>query len=219
MKFPLLTQFDPETGKVEGVTPQSRHLDSLAGNYVDELAYQQAIKNGNPLIYSVSSVEPAHGDGQLHYGIGKLMPGKIGCEYYFTFGHFHSHRPAAEVYIGLSGEGLMLLQHETTAETQVQALKSNTVVYVPGHTAHRTINTGDKPLIYLGVYPAQAGHDYGIHRPTKLQQSCLRIDGQPVVMGRQEALAFISTKEEMVKNQENEKAKISAQLIQKGGRY
>lgn len=199
MKLPPLCKFNPETGEAEGVTPQPRHLDRLAENFVDELAYQRAMQNGNPLIYSVSSVEPAHGDGQLHYGIGKLMPGKIGCEYYFTFGHFHAHRPAAEVYIGISGEGLMLLQHETTEETQVQALKLNTVVYVPGYTAHRTINTGGKPLIYLGIYPAQAGHDYGIVAQQNFDKVVLDIDGQPVVMGRQEALAFISKKEETEK--------------------
>jgi len=186
----------PETGKVEGATSRPSHLDGLAGKFVDDLAYRQALQNGNPLIYSVSSVEPAHGDGQLHYGIGKLMPGKIGCEYYFTFGHFHAHRPAAEIYIGLSGEGLMLLQYEITGDTQVQPLKSNTVVYVPGHTAHRTINTGAKPLLYLGVYPAQAGHDYGIIAKKNFNKVVLDIDRQPVVLGRQEALALISKKEE-----------------------
>jgi glucose-6-phosphate isomerase len=34
------------------------------------------------------------------------------------------------------------------------------VVYVPGHTDHRTVNTGREPLVYLGIYPAWAGHDY-----------------------------------------------------------
>jgi glucose-6-phosphate isomerase len=32
---------------------------------------------------------------------------------------------------------------------------------VPGYTAHRTVNVGDEPLVYLGIYPANAGHDYG----------------------------------------------------------
>jgi glucose-6-phosphate isomerase len=123
------------------------------------------------------------------------MPGKIGCEYYFTFGHLHAHRPAAEIYIGLSGEGLMLLQHEITVETQVLPLRSNTVIYVPGFTVHRTINTGDKPLIYVGVYPAQAGHDYGAIAKDNFVKAVLEIEGQPVVMDRQEAAAFISKNE------------------------
>ena len=194
MKFPLPARFERETGEVDGVIARTRHLDGLAGKFIDDLAYQQTLQNGNPMIYSVSTVEAAQGDGQLHYGIGKLMPGKIGCEYYFTLGHMHAHRPAAEVYIGLSGQGLMLLQHEITGETQVHTLKPNTVVYVPGYTAHRTINTGDIPLTYLGIYPAEAGHDYGIIAEQNFSKVVLDIDGQPVVMDRQEALAFISGK-------------------------
>jgi glucose-6-phosphate isomerase len=197
MKFPSLAHYGQETGFVEGVTPRTRHLGELAGKFLDDLAYQQTLQNDNPIIYSVSTVEPAQGDGQLHYGIGKLMPGKIGSEYYFTLGHLHAHRPAAEVYLGISGEGLMLLQHESTGETQVQPLKPNTIVYVPGYTAHRTVNTGDKPLIYLGVYPAQAGHDYGIVAKKNFNKVVLDIDGKPVVMGRQEACQIISKQTEM----------------------
>jgi glucose-6-phosphate isomerase len=196
MKFPLSAHFEQETGEVEGVTARTRHLDGLAGKFLDDLAYQQTLQNGNPIIYSVSTVETAQGDGQLHYGIGKLMPGKIGREYYFTLGHMHAHRPAAEVYIGLSGQGLMLLQHEMTGETQVHPLKPNTVVYVPGYTAHRTINTGLKPLVYLGVYPAQAGHDYGIIAKENFNKVVLDIDGRPVVIGRQEAFEIISKQTE-----------------------
>ena len=33
--------------------------------------------------------------------------------------------------------------------------------YVPPFWAHRTVNTGDEPLISLCVYPAEAGHNYG----------------------------------------------------------
>ncbi len=37
-------------------------------------------------------------------------------------------------------------------------LEAGAVVYVPGHTAHRTVNTGPAPLVYLGIYPWDAGH-------------------------------------------------------------
>jgi len=84
MTFPLLSQFNPETGEVAGYSPKPRFLENLKGYFLDEVAYLQALQAGNPVIYSVTSVEPAHGDGQLHYGLGKIMPGKIGREYYFT---------------------------------------------------------------------------------------------------------------------------------------
>lgn len=40
-------------------------------------------------------------------------------------------------------------------------LSAGTIVSVPGSTAHRTVNFGDVPLVYIGVYPATPGHDYG----------------------------------------------------------
>ena len=35
------------------------------------------------------------------------------------------------------------------------------LVYVPPYWAHRSINTGDEPLISLCMYPGDAGHNYG----------------------------------------------------------
>lgn len=78
-----------------------------------------------------------------------------------TKGHYHAWRKATEFYIGLQGSGVMLLEYEFTQETRMLPLTPNAVIYVPSHTAHRTINTGTDPLTYLGIYPALAGHDYG----------------------------------------------------------
>jgi glucose-6-phosphate isomerase, archaeal len=138
-----------------------RHLADLKGCFAETAAFDAALALGNPLIYAVSAVEPATGDGQLHYGLGIVQPGRIGDEYYLTKGHYHTHRAAAEVYIGLSGDGAMVLEDEATGETRLAPLTGRSVVYVPGHTAHRTVNTGTEPLVYFGIYPASAGHDYG----------------------------------------------------------
>lgn len=189
MTLPMLASFDPESGLVRGATPKSRHLDGLRGYFLDGAAYQRALETANPLVYSVTAVEPAQGEGQLHYGIGRLMPGRVGREYYFTAGHLHAYRPAAEVYIGLGGEGLMLLEDEATGETTVRPLGSNQIVYVPGYTAHRTVNCGQTPVIYLGIYPAQAGHDYRPIEQRNFAKVVLDIGGKPVVLDRQEALA------------------------------
>jgi glucose-6-phosphate isomerase len=32
--------------------------------------------------------------------------------------------------------------------------------YIPGKWAHRTINTGDAPLVFFAIWPVDAGHDY-----------------------------------------------------------
>lgn len=156
----LLSRFDPATGAVEGAPTIRRRLSDLNGCFRDAAAYRAALADGDPIVYTVSAVEGGSGDGDLHYGLGVIMPGKVGDEYFLTKGHLHEWRPAAEFYIGLVGNGLMLLEDEATGETRSVPLEPNSAVYVPGGTAHRTVNTGSAPLAYLGVYPARAGHDY-----------------------------------------------------------
>lgn len=110
------------------------------------------------------------------------MPGRIGDEYYLTKGHYHSCREADEVYIGLTGQGAMLLEDEN--DCRLVPLGPNQIVYVPGHTAHRTINTGTVPLTYIGVYPAKAGHDYGSIADKNFRCVVVERDGQPVLLER-----------------------------------
>jgi glucose-6-phosphate isomerase len=178
----VAAQISLDLGRIEGSPVTRRHLSDLKGVFADGLAYERQLAAGDALVYSVSSVEMAQGEGQLHYGLGTLMPGRIGREYYMTKGHYHSWRPAAEVYIGLQGEGCMLLEDD--AESRLLPLQERTVVYVPGHTAHRTINTGDGPLIYLGVYPAAAGHDYGAIAERNFRKVVVEREGRPVMLDR-----------------------------------
>ncbi len=161
-----------------------RHLADLRGCFADPVAFETALARGNPLLYEVTAVEPAHGDGQMHWGLGILYPGKVGNEYHLTKGHLHSHRPAAEVYVGLRGEGAMLLEDEQTKESRLLPLGENQIVYVPGHTAHRTMNTGTVPLVYLGIYPSNAGHDYGAIAERNFRHILIEVDGHPQLVER-----------------------------------
>ncbi|MDA3874882.1 MAG: cupin domain-containing protein [Kiritimatiellae bacterium] len=161
-----------------------RRLSDLRGCFADTEAYEAARKSDDPVLYEVTAIEPATGDGQLHYGLGILYPGKIGNEYYLTKGHLHSHRPAAEIYVGLKGQGVMLLEDEASGESRMASLAANQVVYVPGHTAHRTLNTGTEPLMYLGIYPSNAGHDYGAIAELNFSHLVIERDGAPVMIPR-----------------------------------
>jgi glucose-6-phosphate isomerase len=166
--------FDRLNAAIPNAAVVERRLSQLRGAFADSEAYERAVEQGDPLVYSVASVEPADGEGDLHYGIGKIMPGRVGQEYFLTRGHFHQWRPAAEIYIGLTGTGVMLL---------------DSVVYVPGHTAHRTVNVGDMPLTYLGIYPARAGHDYGALAERNFAQVVVENGGKPCVLQRAQFLA------------------------------
>ncbi len=176
-----LKHFDLSSAQIDAMPLTTRRLSQLEGCFADKDAYHAALQQ-DPIIYSVSSFEPANGNGDLHIGLGRVMPGKVGDEYYLTRGHLHSWREAAEIYIGLSGTGLMLLEGENTSSV---ALTQNSIVYVPGHTAHRTVNIGSSPLVYLGIYPAKAGHDYTAIAKDNFKQIVVEVAGQVQTMLRQ----------------------------------
>jgi glucose-6-phosphate isomerase len=191
-----LSTFDPITGNIDGGTLTERRLSDLRGIFTDEAAYESALATDDPVIYTVSSVEAGNGDGDLHFGIGRIMPGCIGAEYHMTKGHLHSWRDAAEVYIGLSGEGVMVLEEEDTGDTTILPLKPNGIVYVPGYVAHRTINTGSEPFTYIGIYSAKAGHDYGAIAERNFNEVVIQVDGRPEAMKRADYLTMIAGEQE-----------------------
>jgi glucose-6-phosphate isomerase len=176
--------FDLDTFDIKDAERTERRLSDLKDFFADDQAYEKALEKEDSLIYEVQSIEPADGEGDLHYGLGTLMPGKIGREYYLTKGHFHAWRDAAEVYIGLEGMGRMLLEDEKTGKSKMLLLEKNSIVYVPGHTAHRTVNCGDISLKYIGVYPARAGHDYGAIAERNFHSVVAEIDEEPQLIER-----------------------------------
>ncbi len=180
----LLARIDPEKGTIDGVPSVARRLSSLRGCFADAAAYAAASKRGDPVIYTVSTVEPAEGAGQLSYGVGMITAGRIGAEYHLTKGHLHAWRAAAELYVGLRGTGHMLLEDEATRESRLVPLRRDEIVYVPGHTAHRTINTGEEPLIYLGIYPTGSGHDYAHIASRNFKKVVVTNGGEPALMDR-----------------------------------
>lgn len=182
----LLSSLNPALGKFGGAVTSRRRLSELRGCFADEAAYAAVLRREDPVIYTLASVAPGNADGDLHYALAILQPGRIGSEYYMTKGHLHAWRDAAEVYIGLTGQGVMLLEAESNGESWLVPLRPYEVVYVPGHTAHRTINTGTGPLGYIGIYPAKAGHDYGALADRNFRQMVIERNGAAVLIDRAE---------------------------------
>jgi len=98
-----------------------------------------------------------------------------------TRGHFHLRRETAEVYIPLRGLGVLVLQDEG-GRCQVEDLHPGAVVYVPPGWAHRSVNTGPEPLVFLYVYPADAGHDYETVARTGFRVRVFAADAGPQVV-------------------------------------
>ena len=111
------------------------------------------------LVYRVYSMPVPEAGSELQTCTTVLEPGTVGREYFMTKGHFHAVRDRSEVYLGLSGEGLLLLATEE-GEHRVVEMREGTVAYVPGGWAHRSVNTGTAPLVFFAAYVGDAGHDY-----------------------------------------------------------
>jgi glucose-6-phosphate isomerase len=97
--------------------------------------------------------------GGLVYGTTVIQPGTVRDEYFMTLGHYHTDPSTGELYFGINGTGMVLLQTKT--EVRSIKLEKNGVVYIPGGFAHRAVNTSEsEPLVFLFCYPQGAGHDY-----------------------------------------------------------
>ena len=54
-----------------------------------------------------------------------------------------------------------MMMKTTDGQCRWEAMSKGGMVYVPPYWAHRSINTGDEPLVSFCVWPADAGHNYG----------------------------------------------------------
>jgi glucose-6-phosphate isomerase len=110
-----------------------------------------------------------------------LYPGQVGDEYYMTKGHFHVAMDTAEIYLGLEGEGYLLMQTKE-GDSQALEMERGTIAYIPPYWAHRTVNSGKGPLVFFAVWPGHAGHDYGTIEESGFLKLVVERDGQPVLI-------------------------------------
>jgi glucose-6-phosphate isomerase len=167
-------RLDPHTTRIQ------RRASDLRGAFADAAALDRLIEAGDPPLYEVLQYDVPEETGQLICCTTVLQPGTVGDEYYMTRGHYHAVRETAEVYLGLSGQGLLLLRTED-GRASAQQLAPGTVAYVPPCWAHRSVNTGTEPLVFLAVYPGQAGHDYAAIDQTGFGRRVLRTADGPVL--------------------------------------
>jgi glucose-6-phosphate isomerase, archaeal len=144
---------DPETHIV-------RLASSMRGHYRNEKALEAQIAAGDPVQYEVFEMKIPQQAGQLQFCISKTNPGTVDGECFMTKGHYHAVPGTAEIYLCLRGEGYMLMKLADGTSAYERFLPGR-MVYVPPFWAHRTVNTGDEPLISFCAYPGEAGHNYG----------------------------------------------------------
>lgn len=160
---PLVADLEWATGLMHpGRVVVTRRLSDMVETYEDEAAVAAALGD-DPLIYEAyeceGESETPTAPGELVFRTTVIYPGTIGDEYFMTYGHDHV-RPSGEVYMGLAGHGQIIMQLQS-GEVQTAEIVPGRCVYVPAGWSHRTINDGGEPFVFLAVYDAAAGHDYG----------------------------------------------------------
>ena len=156
-----------------------RRLKDMSDMYQNQSAVKGLVDE-NPLIYKFYNVEIPEKEGHLQHCLTILYPGKIGNEFYMTKGHFHNIKETAEVYITFSGKGRILMQN-TEGETEILEIKKGVMSYIPPFYAHRTINVGQEPLVFCGIYPGNAGHEYGVIENKGMAKLLVEENGKVVV--------------------------------------
>ena len=178
---PFALALDLESGALDPYTTRiERRVSDLRGAFADGEALEALVESGDPLVYEVLQYDVPEEVGQLICCTTVIHPGAVGGEHFMTKGHFHSERDTGEVYLGLAGEGYLLLLTEDGASSALR-MERGTVAYVPPRWAHRTVNTGSKPFVFFAVYPGQAGHDYGSIEQTGFAQRVFASPEGPVV--------------------------------------
>jgi glucose-6-phosphate isomerase, archaeal len=157
---PFQVMLDFDTGSLTPYTESfERRLSDMAGAYEDQGAVAGLLSAGqDPVIYTGYDADVPHAPDHLPFRTTIIRPGVIGSEFFMTKGHHH-RRDTAEVYVAMSGSGLMIMETRDGDFSWAELVPS-AAVYVPPGWAHRTVNTANTPLVFLAAYPGDAGHDY-----------------------------------------------------------
>lgn len=181
MVFPQDVAIDGVTGAVSPATGRSvKSLSALRELYAAPLLVDAFIaEHGDIDAYEV--IEYRTGGSDICFGTTTMAPGKIGAEYFLTRGHFHARPDCGEVYYTQSGAGLLLL-HSRTGECRTVDMKPGSCAFIPPEWAHRSVNTGTTPLVFVWVCATDAGQDYSEIAARGMRQRAIEQDGQPLIV-------------------------------------
>jgi glucose-6-phosphate isomerase len=176
---PFATEIDLHSGLM------SRYERHSVRRGSDMPGYFRSDPDGDdPLIYEYFERDVPAEQGQIVQNITILHPGRVDGEYFMTKGHYHASARCSEVYLCLGGRGYLLMQ-TASGETDIQELRRGISVYVPPGWAHRSVNSGDDPLVLFALYPADSGHDYAAIADEGFWARVIRgADGQPMIVPR-----------------------------------
>jgi glucose-6-phosphate isomerase len=179
---PFSLHLDFETGEL---TPSDRinvrKLSDMKGMFLDPESEIRILERDDPIIYSFSEKILPKKNGHLQLAATTIQPGKIGEEYFMTKGHYHRRPDTSEVYLGMEGEGCLLMQTVDGDFDSIE-IRKGVIAYIPPYWGHRMVNTGKTPFIFFAVYPGDAGHNYGDIEKTGFVKILLERNDHPLLV-------------------------------------
>lgn len=182
MPRPQKMNFCRTSAKIINIKPSVvrtlRDLDEIYGDVDNDLS--------DKCVYEVYSPPVEQSKRNLLVGTCIIHPGKVGDKYFMTKGHRHEV-PRGEVYIGVSGEGYLIMQDEASQKCLFEKIEPDTMIYVPPFWAHRHVNTGSGPLVTLFSVSSDAGHDYNYTKQHPFKIAVIEVNGQPEIVREQDS--------------------------------
>jgi glucose-6-phosphate isomerase len=180
--LPTSVWLDINTGVFEPCVEISRRkVSDLAMMFADQGAVQQLIAQGDPVVYDIRYHPFQTSTSDMALGVSTIYPGKVGDEYHMTKGHFHVRMDQPEIYFCVRGTGFLLMESKE-GDFQVAEWRPGTITHIPPQYAHRVVNTGPEPLIWVASYHLAAGHDYEPIIARGFAKIVVEKDGQPVFL-------------------------------------
>lgn len=174
--LPEGVKIDPATGTMSHSTAAyTKRLSEFRGIYSDGKALDDLIAaQGDLAAYTV--VEFKEEGSDIFFGTTTMLPGRVGEEYFMTRGHFHARRDRGEIYYTQTGEGVLLLQSRAGEIRRVD-MAPGVCAFIPPDWAHRSVNTGSTPLVFVWCCNQDAGHDYAEIVTNGMRQLVVEKDG------------------------------------------
>lgn len=114
----------------------------------------------NRLVYRTYGMPGADRESpDLLYASTVIEPGDVHGEFFMTRGHFHVRPERGEWMLVVRGTGALALRDRAGRAWQ-ESLEPGITCLIDGSHAHRVVNTGSEPLVFVVTWLADCGHDY-----------------------------------------------------------
>jgi glucose-6-phosphate isomerase len=164
--------------KGEGVVSSTRHFADVRSIF--ENPHQATNLNDQSPIYTTHGLLDT-GLPELLYATTIIEAGQVAGEYFMTRGHFHTNPERGEFNVTLSGKGAIVLM-DRDRNTSVEWMTQGSIHNLDGLRAHRVVNVGNEPLIFLCVWMSDCGHDYESIAQDGFSGRLKCIEGKPTLV-------------------------------------